>query len=258
MKILILPDKIAAVSSAARTLADKVRDQPTAILGLATGETMIPLYRAILEISVTEFLSFSKISTFNLDEYVGLPFDHSASFRTYMQNWLFQHADFNPELTHFLDGDAKDLILETSRYEKLIADVGGIDLQLLGIGENGHIGFNEPSSSLASRTRIKTLTKTTLEANKIHFKDIKKMPLYSLTMGVGTILDSRQCVLLATGSKKASAVAQMIEGPVTATCPASALQFHPNTLVILDDQAARDLKMRDYYEYVHPGINNVT
>ena len=175
-----------------------------------------------------------------------------------MQNWLFQHADFNPELTHFLDGDAKDLILETSRYEKLIADVGGIDLQLLGIGENGHIGFNEPSSSLASRTRIKTLTKTTLEANKIYFKDIKKMPLYSLTMGVGTILDSRQCVLLATGSKKASAVAQMIEGPVTATCPASALQFHPNTLVILDDQAARELKMRDYYEYVHPGINNVT
>jgi glucosamine-6-phosphate deaminase len=258
MKIIILADEAAAVSCAARTLTDKVRAKPTAVLGLATAETMIALYRTILEISTTEPLSFSEISTFNLDEYVGLPFGHSASYRTYMQNYLFSHADFDPALTHFLAGDAKDLVLESSRYEQLIIDVGGIDLQLLGLGENGHIGFNEPSSSLASRTRIKTLTKTTLEANKINFKNIDKMPLCSLTMGVGTILDSRQCLLLATGSRKAPAVAQMVEGPVTATCPASALQLHPNTLVILDDQAARDLKMRDYYEYVHSGVSNVT
>jgi glucosamine-6-phosphate deaminase len=252
MKVLILSDEDRAVSRAARLMADHVAKNPTTVLGLATGGTMVSLYNEVVALSVREKLSFKKVTTFNLDEYVGLAPEHLGSYHTYMYNFLFSRIDLDSTLTHLPRGDTPDSDAEAARYENDIKAKGGIDLQLLGIGENGHIGFNEPSSSLASQTRVKTLTKTTVRANTRYFDGAKEMPRLAITMGVGTILESRECLVLATGTHKSSAVAAMIEGAVSASCPASALQFHRKVTVVLDDQAASSLKHREYYETVHP------
>lgn len=252
MKVLICSSKARAVRTAAGIIAARVLEQPEAVLGLATGGTMLDLYRVLIETARRDRISFAGVTTFNLDEYIGLAPDHPASYHRYMRDCLFSRVDLSPEKTHLPRGDAADPETEALRYEAAIAQAGGIDLQLLGLGQNGHIGFNEPSSSLASRTRIKTLTVSTREANARYFDDPDDIPRKALTMGVGTILDSRACLLLATGPDKADAAARMVEGPVSASCPASVLQFHPKVTVVLDEDAAARLTMRAYYDHVHP------
>lgn len=180
------------------------------------------------------------------------PPDHPGSYHRTMHDALFSHTDIRPEATHLPRGDAPDPSAEALRYEACIAAAGGIDLQLLGIGTNGHIGFNEPTSSLGSRTRIKTLTEATSASNRQFFTSEDAVPRYAITMGIATILEARACLLLATGTAKAAAVAAMVEGPLSAACPASALQMHPKTTVILDHGAASQLRLRDYYHQVHP------
>lgn len=253
MKVLILATRGQAVARAARLIADTVTARPRAVLGLATGGTMLPLYAELRRLHAAERVSFAQVTTFNLDEYVGLAPDHPASYHSYMREALFDHVDIDPARTHLPRGDVADPHAEAEAYEARIAAAGGIDLQLLGIGANGHIGFNEPTSSLGSKTRIKTLTDSTRDANRPYFAAGETLPGYALTMGVGSILAARHCVLVATGAGKAAAVADMIEGPVSAVCPASALQLHRHATVILDAEAAGALRLVDYYQHVHPG-----
>ncbi len=252
MKVLILDTTELAIERAARIIAEQVAAKPRSVLGLATGGTMLPVYDKLRQIHSAENLSFSGITTFNLDEYVGLAPSHPASYHSYMRNCLFDHIDIDPARTFLPRGDAADPNQEAEKYEAQIAAAGGIDLQLLGIGRNGHIGFNEPTSSLNSKTRIKTLTASTREANRPYFAVDEETPKYALTMGIGTILAARNCLLLATGASKAEAVARCVEGPISAACPASALQLHPKATLVLDQQAASALELREYYFHVHP------
>ncbi|SMX48897.1 glucosamine-6-phosphate deaminase [Maliponia aquimaris] len=253
MKILILDEPVQAIARVGDIVADQVRRKPDAVLGLATGGTMVPLYDDLAARHRDSGLSFAGVTSFNLDEYVGLAPEHPRSYHAYMREVLFDRIDIDAAQTHLPRGDSADPLAEAERYEAAIAAAGGIDLQLLGIGQNGHIGFNEPTSSLASRTRIKTLSDDTRRANQRFFGSFDETPRYALTIGVATILDSRFCLLLATGSAKAAAVAAMVEGPVSAACPASALQFHRNATVVLDREAAAGLKLTAYYQHVHPG-----
>lgn len=251
MKVLILNTAANAAARTAGLIADQLREAPRSVLGLATGATMLPVYAALREDYRAGRVSFAQAASFNLDEYLGLPPSDPRSYRATMQAELFDHVDIDPARTHLPLGDAPDPDAEAARYEAAITGAGGIDLQLLGIGANGHIGFNEPTSSLASRTRIKTLTKETRAANARYFPD-GDMPRFALTMGIGTIMEARHCLMLATGDKKADAVAAMIEGPVSAVCPASILQMHRHATVVLDRAAAGRLKLLDYYVHVHP------
>jgi glucosamine-6-phosphate deaminase len=197
-----------------------------------------------------EGLDFSRVVTFNLDEYVGLAATHPQSYRFFMQQNLFDHINVDPRDTHVPDGRALDFDAYCEQYERMIAEEGGIDLQILGIGGDGHIAFNEPGSSLGSRTRLKTLTEETVRDNARFFGSEKDVPRLAITMGVGTILESRQCLLLAAGASKARAIRDTIEGPITAQVTASALQLHRDVIAILDHEAARLLERRDYYREV--------
>ena len=246
MEVLIQPDAAAAASMAARIFAHTIQTRPAAVLGLATGSTPLPFYRDL----VARNLDWSRLTSFNLDEYVGIGGDHPQSYRAFMREHLFRHVNIDPARTHVPDGLAADPEAHCRAYEEEIRAAGGIDLQLLGIGTDGHIGFNEPSSSLASRTRIKTLTERTRRDNARFFGSGEEVPLHVITMGIGTILDSRKVVLLATGANKADAVAGAVEGPVTAMNPASALQLHERAVFCLDEGAASKLGRADYYRWV--------
>jgi glucosamine-6-phosphate deaminase len=252
VKVLILDDAEAAAARVAGIVAATLRARPDAVLGLATGETMRAVYARLVALHRAGTAHFADATTFNLDEYVGVAPDHPASFHSFMRETLFAPLGLDPARTHLPRGDAADPDAEARRYEASIAAAGGIDLQLLGIGRNGHLAFNEPTSSLGSRTRVKTLTETTRTANAPAFAP-GPVPRHAITMGIATILEARACVLLATGAAKAAAVTRMVEGPLGADCPATALQFHPDATVVLDDAAAAHLTMRDYYETVHPG-----
>jgi glucosamine-6-phosphate deaminase len=245
MEIIIQPSPPAATSIAARLIARLLCEKPRAVLGLATGSTPLPLYRELAAMK----LDWRRVTTLNLDEYVGLAPAHPASYHSYMRENFFRHVNIPKKNIHLPDGLARDVPAFCERYEKQIRDAGGIDLQLLGIGADGHIGFNEPSSSLASRTRMKTLTARTLRDNAKFFGPAES-PHHVITMGIGTIMDARHCLLLAFGSKKARAIAGAVEGPVTAMNPASALQLHPKVTVCLDEPAASRLKMKRYYRWV--------
>ena len=247
MEIIIQPTPEAATQIAARLLARLIRQKPAAVLGLATGGTMEPLYR---ELAASQ-LDWSKLTTFNLDEYVGLPPEHPQSYHHFMREKLFRHVNVPPANVNLPDGLAPDVPAACENYERKIFSAGGIDLQLLGIGTHGHIGFNEPTSSLASRTRIKTLTPQTRRDNARFFGGEEQVPHHVITMGIGTILESRHCVLLAFGRKKAAAVAGAVEGPVTAMNPASALQLHPKVTMLLDEESAAELKQQEYYRWVY-------
>lgn len=251
MKILILESKEQAVQLTAASVLQAVRSNPRCVLGLATGGTMLEVYQRIVEEVLAGDIDVSDIKTFNLDEYVGIEPDHAASYHTYMRRHLFGPLGLQGSKTRLPRGNAKDPNDEARDYEAAIRAAGGIDLQLLGVGTNGHIGFNEPSSSLASRTRLKTLARSTREANKAYFAQTEDVPRMAITMGVGTILDSRKCLVLATGAGKATAVKNMIEGPVSAACPASALQMHARTTVVLDKAAAEALAGLEYYREIH-------
>jgi glucosamine-6-phosphate deaminase len=251
MEIIIQPTPAEASIIAARIIAQLVRQKPACILGLATGSTPIATYAELIRLHREEGLDFSRVTTFNLDEYVGLPPEHPQSYHAFMREHLFQHINVAPERIHIPNGMAADVPGECARYEQSIRAAGGIDLQLLGIGSDGHIGFNEPTSSLASRTRIKTLTERTRQDNARFFDgDLTQVPMHCITMGVGTIMETRQVLLLAFGAKKEEAVAQAVEGPITAMNPASILQMHPVAKVIMDEAAAGALKKREYYRYV--------
>lgn len=252
MKVLILPDRAAAIARVAEIIVAQISCAPDTVLGLATGGTMLPVYAHLRE-AHRDGLSLARITSFNLDEYVGLPPEHPASYHRYMRENLFDGTDADAARIYLPRGDAPDPQQEADRYEAKIEAVGGIDLQLLGIGRNGHIGFNEPTSSLGSRTRVKTLTEDTRMANLRFFDDEAQVPQFAITMGIQTILSARHCLLLATGREKAAAVRGMVEGPVSAFCPASALQMHPRATVVLDPDAAEALTLRDYYDHIHPG-----
>lgn len=255
--ILIHPDTGSATRATAERLLATIRADPHAVLGLATGGTMEPVYAQLIARAVEAQVSFAGLHTFNLDEYIGLAGDHPQSYRTTMDRLLFEHVDIPRDRTHLPRGDAENPGAEARDYEAQIEAAGGIDLQLLGLGANGHVGFNEPSSSLASPTRIKRLARSTIAANARFFGPDEQVPTHAITMGIGTIMKAKKLLMLATGSGKAEAVSAALEGPVTASCPASILQFHPEATVILDQEAAAGLKWRDFYEDIHPGGQEV-
>ena len=251
MEIIIQPSPEAGSVIAAQIIAKLVRTKPDCVLGLATGSTPLGTYRELIRMHCEDGLDFSKVTTFNLDEYVGLPPGHSHSYHTFMAENFFRHTNVDARRTHIPDGMARDVPAECARYEAAIIAAGGIDLQLLGIGTDGHIGFNEPSSSLASRTRIKTLTERTRADNARFFGgDLAQVPFHCITMGVGTIMASREVLMLAFGANKADAVAAAAEGPITAMNPASVLQMHAVAKCIADEAAAAKLARREYYRWV--------
>jgi len=251
MEVIIRPGAEEAAELASRLIAARLHAKPDLVLGLATGRTMARVYDRLVAKHQSEGLDFSQCRTFNLDEYIGVPAEDEHSYRFYMNHYLFSRVNIDLANTHVPDGMANDLRAEAAHYEQLIQEAGGIDLQLLGVGEAGHIGFNEPLSALMSRTRDKALMPLTLQQNAGMFGgDPDKVPKRALTMGVGTILDARELLLLATGGAKASILAKAVEGPITAMISASAIQLHPNCKVIIDEDAARELKEREYYDWI--------
>jgi len=246
MEVIVQPTAEAANELAARVVAKIIRQKRNAVLGLATGSTPLALYRTLIALK----LDWRKIVTFNLDEYAGIAPDHPQSYHHFMWENLFRHINIHRKNVHIPDGLSKDIPGLCANYEKKIRTAEGIDLQLLGVGTDGHIGFNEPTSSLASRTRIKTLTAQTRKDNARFFGGEARVPHHVITMGIGTIMEARQIVLLAFGREKARAVAGAVEGPVTSMNPASVLQLHPNVKVFLDVPAASKLRLRDYYGWV--------
>lgn len=236
---------------AALMIAGAVRRKPSLTLGLATGGTMVAVYKELARIHKEEALDFSQVTTFNLDEYLGLDAGHSQSFHYFMEKKFFSQVNVRREKIHIPDGTVPgDFNEYCAKYEESIRNAGGIDLQLLGIGRNGHIGFNEPTSSLGSRTRVKVLSKDTIEDNKKSFAAGEKVPNCAITVGIGTILEARKILLLGTGAAKAHSVAGAIEGPVTASLTASALQLHPDVTFVVDEAAASQLKQQEYYRQI--------
>jgi glucosamine-6-phosphate deaminase len=250
MEVIIKPNEEAAASLVARVTARELRANPNLVLGLATGSTMERVYRNLVRLHTEEKLDFSLCRTFNLDEYVGLFPSDPNSYRHYMNHHLFRHVNIDPRNTYLPNGLADDLDAECARYESTIQRFGGIDLQLLGIGKAGHIGFNEPLSALRSRTRVKALTPTTLKQNAPFFGGEDHMPRRAITMGVGTILECRRCILLATGESKADIIAKAVEGPITSMISATALQLHARCTVVVDEAAASELMEKDYYRWI--------
>lgn len=247
MEIIIQSDPAAVSAVAARLFQHQLAERPASVFGLATGSTPLGLYRELIAAQA----DFSQATTFNLDEYVGLGPEQPQSYAHFMRVNLFDHLAHPPAVTHLPNGLDPDVRRHCTAYEAAIQAAGGIDLQLLGLGANGHIGFNEPSSSLASRTRLKTLTPKTIEDNARFFDSAERVPRHVITMGIGTIMEARHCLVLAIGEAKAQAVAAMAEGPITASCPASVLQMHPHCTLLIDEAAADALQRVDYYRWVY-------
>ena len=242
IKVIITRDYDEMSKLAAKMIADAIRAKPNIVLGLATGGTPEGCYKELVRMHKEEGLDFSQVVTFNLDEYVGLPPDHPQSYHYYMDVHLFNHVNIKRENIHIPDGMAKDLEKHCQEYEEMIKKAGGIDLQLLGIGRNGHIGFNEPGSPFDSRTRVVELTETTRRDNARFFKSIDEVPTHAVTMGLATIMEAKKIILLASGENKADAIAKAVEGPKTTRVPASILQDHPDCTFIIDKEAASKLK----------------
>jgi glucosamine-6-phosphate deaminase len=225
--------------------------KPSSVLGLATGSTPVGTYKELVRMHKEEGLDFSKVTSFNLDEYLDLSPTHDQSYRYLMNQNLFKHINLDPRNIHVPYGHAADVEEFCDWYEAEIVRSGGIDLQILGIGGDGHIAFNEPGSSLGSRTRLKTLTRETIEDNARFFKHRDEVPRFAITMGVGTIMEAKEIILLANGPKKAAIIAEALEGPVTAQVSASVLQLHRHVTVLLDAEAGSKLKRADYYRWVY-------
>jgi glucosamine-6-phosphate deaminase len=241
MLLIVKEDYESMSKEGARIVSELIRLKPNCVLGFATGGTPLGLYKELIRLHREEGLDFSKVTTFNLDEYVGLPPEHPQSYHYFMWENLFKHINVDPRFVHIPHGMADDIDAFCDWYEERIEAVGGIDLQILGIGANGHIAFNEPSSSLGSRTRIKTLTEKTRQDNARFFSSMDEVPKYAITMGVGTIMEARKLLLLASGPGKAEAIAKTVEGPITAMVPASIVQLHPHATVLVDREAASKL-----------------
>jgi len=248
---IIVKDTVEEMSkTAARVVARTLNAKPNAVLGLPTGSTPLGLYRELVRMHQEEGLDFSQVTTFNLDEYVGLTQKDPQSYHYFMHENLFKHINIPKQNIYIPSGTTDNYEAFCQWYEQRIVECGGIDLQVLGVGSDGHIAFNEPSSSLGSRTRIKTLARQTIDDNARFFDSPEEVPVYAITMGVGTVLEAHKIILLASGKQKAAAVAASTEGPVTSMVTASALQLHRDTMFILDRDAASELKMLDYYQWV--------
>ena len=250
MQVIIRPTKEKACDLAAAIVEKRIRAHADSVLGLATGRTMEMLYDKLAEKHENDQLDFSLVRTYNLDEYIGIPPEHKGSYRYYMNEQLFNRVNIDLRNTHLPLGMASDLKEECKMYEWSIQANGGIDLQLLGIGQSGHIGFNEPLSALKSRTRDKSLTPETIEQNEGLFDKPEDMPRRAITMGVGTILEAQQILLLVTGAAKADILAKAVEGPVTSMISATALQLHENCTAIVDEEAAANLEGKEYYKWI--------
>ncbi len=240
MDIRVLPYVQKLSRQAADCVEQQLKAKPDSVLGLATGSTPLPLYQELIH-RCHRGLSFAEVTTFNLDEYLGLPGDHPASYRYYMERHLFSHIDISPNRTYVPDGMAVDVKVECLRYEKAIRKAGGIDLQILGMGRNGHIGFNEPGTPFGLSTTVIKLAESTRKANARFFESIDAVPQHAISMGIRTIMNARNIVLLVAGADKADAVKAAFEGPVTEEMPASVLQLHPNLTVLLDREASSKL-----------------
>jgi glucosamine-6-phosphate deaminase len=250
MRVIITKDYNEMSRSAALIIAGEITKKPRFILGLDVSDTLIGTYKELIKQHKQGKLDFSRVTTFNLDEYLGVAPGHAHSCRYFMDTNFLKGVNLDERNINIPNGLTRDPQLMCSEYEKLLKELAGIDLQLLGIGKDGHIGFNEPGSSLTSRTRIKTLTEETVKEISKSFKKGETAPRFAITMGVGTIMEAKKCVLLASGKRKANVLVKAIEGPVTASVPASILQLHPNVIIIADKEAAINLKQKKYYQYV--------
>ncbi|GAA2112124.1 glucosamine-6-phosphate deaminase [Microlunatus panaciterrae] len=254
MQVVIAESTTQVGLLAARKVAQVIRRRADAVIGLATGSSPLAIYAELARQVAEGELDCSTLRAFALDEYVGLPPGHPESYRQVIQREVVEPLRLTPGLVHVPDGSAADVAAACTAYEQKLAQTGPVDIQILGIGSNGHIGFNEPTSSFASRTRIKTLAPKTRADNARFFSSLDEVPIHCLTQGLATILDARELVLVAQGAKKAEAVAKMVEGPVTSMCPGSALQFHPNATVIIDADAASRLTLTEYYRYSYDNL----
>lgn len=242
MNILKFQSEEDFVQTGANIIASLLQSNPKAVLGLATGSSPVGVYAKLVEMNQKGLVSFSKATSFNLDEYIGLPVEHEQSYRSFMNEQLFNHIDINPAQTHIPNGNATDMEAECLAYDKMLDEHGPVDLQILGIGANGHIGFNEPDANLSSKTHVVDLLEDTREANARFFDSIDDVPRQAVTMGIGGIMKARQIILLARGAGKAEAIRNAVEGPITTQCPASLLQSHPNVIVLVDEGAGKWLK----------------
>lgn len=250
MRVIIVKNYDEMSSAAASIIAGEINRKPRFILGLDVSDTLIGTYRELGNLTKRGKLDFSRVTTFNLDEYLGVPPTHTHSCRHFMNINFFKNVNLDGRNINIPNGLTRDPQLMCGEYEKLLKEVAGIDLQLLGIGRDGHIGFNEPGSSLTSRTRIKTLTEETVKEISKSFRKGETVPKFAITMGVGTIMEAKKCILLASGKRKADVLVKAIEGPITSTLPASILQLHPNMIIIADKEASVNLKQKKYYQYV--------
>ena len=250
MEVVIVPTPADAARVVAGVMARVLATMPSPVLGLATGSSPVGAYNVLIDEHRAGRVSFAHASAVLLDEYVGLPADHHETYRAFIRRALTDEVDLPAERLFGPDVWAEDLPAACMRYEHLLAELGGVDLQLLGIGSDGHIGFNEPTSSLGSRTRIKTLTEATRRDNARFFLSLDDVPRHVVTQGLATILDARHLLLVAAGHGKAAPIARAVEGPLTSMCPASVLQLHPHATVVIDDAAAADLQLADYYRSV--------
>jgi glucosamine-6-phosphate deaminase len=250
MEIIIAETYDDTSKLAADVIERQLLRKPSSVLGLATGSTPVGMYHELVRRHTEKGLDFSKVITFNLDEYLDLAPSHDQSYRYFMDHNLFSHINVDPKNIHVPYGHTEEVDEFCAWYEEEIKRAGGIDIQVLGLGADGHIAFNEPGSSLGSRTRLKTLTKQTIDDNARFFDDPEQVPRFAITMGVGTILEAKEILLLASGANKADIVAQALEGPITAQVSASALQMHRHVTVIVDAEAGSKLKRADYYRWV--------
>ena len=263
MRVIIESDYQSLSDWAANHVAKRINEfRPTAdrpfVLGLPTGSSPLGMYRALIELNRQGAVSFAHVVTFNMDEYVGLPESHPESYHSFMYTNFFNHIDICKENIHILNGNAADLEAECANYEKQIASYGGIDLFVGGIGPDGHIAFNEPGSSLSSRTRVKTLTTDTIVANSRFFdNDMEKVPKTALTVGVGTVMDAKEVLILCNGHNKARALQHAIEGAVTQMWTISALQMHRHGIIVCDEAATDELKVGTYRYFKDIERNNL-
>ncbi len=242
MKVIIAKNYEEMSKIAAKEMAKLLYVKPNAVLGLATGSTPEGVYKELIELNKEHKIDFSKVTSYNLDEYKGLKGEHPQSYRYFMNTNLFNHVNIDKSRTHVPNGVAEDFEKECAEYDKAVENAGGIDLQLLGIGINGHIGFNEPSDFLNLNTHVTDLTEDTIKANSRFFDHIDEVPTQAVTMGLGSIMKAKKIILLASGEKKAEIISKLVEDKISTRVPASMLQVHPNVLVIVDEEAGSLLK----------------
>jgi glucosamine-6-phosphate deaminase len=250
MEVIITSNYDKICEEAAHVIQQEWQKKNNIVLGLATGETPLGVYKKIIDMNQRDEIDFSSSIAFSLDEYLGLEKDHPQSFAYYMEMNFFKYINIKTKNIFRLEGRPADIKGHCQEYEEKIKSYGGIDVQILGIGRNGHIGFNEPGSSLSSRTRVKTLTEETVRDNARFFTDEQEVPRFCLTMGIGTVMEAKLIILLASGKAKSKAVKNCVEGAVTASVPASALQLHPRVKILVDEEAGSLLTHKKYYKWV--------